>query len=247
MTRAETDPGAVLRQHYVRLLEQLGPQGWWPGRTRLEVILGAILTQNTAWTNAARALRQLRWRGLLTLARLREASLMELEACIRPAGFFRQKARTIRTFSEWHSAEYSGSLRTMFARPAAEVRLALLRLLGLGPETVDAILLYAGRQPFFVADGYTRRILARHELIPAGMSYAALQQFMHQELPADHVLFNEFHALLVEVGKRWCKRRQPRCNDCVLREFLPAASRAGATGVACPGRVAAPGIQLQRR
>jgi endonuclease-3 related protein len=247
MTQADTGAGGTLERYYVHLLEQLGPQGWWPGRTRLEIILGAILTQNTAWTNAARALRQLRERGLLTLGRLREASLTELEACIRPAGFFRQKARTVRTFIEWLGGEYGGSLRAMFARSAAGLRVELLRLPGLGPETVDAILLYAGRQPFFVADGYTRRILARHELIPAGMSYAALQQFMHQELPADHVLFNEFHALLVEVGKRWCKRRQPRCNDCVLREFLPAASRAGATDVACPGRVAAPGIQLQRR
>jgi endonuclease-3 related protein len=154
--------------------------------------------------------------------------LTELEACIRPAGFFRQKARTIRTFIEWLGAEYGGSLQAMLARPAAELRLELLGLPGLGPETVDAILLYAGRQPFFVADGYARRILARHELVPAGISYAALQRFMHQELPADHMLFNEFHALLVEVGKSWCKRGQPRCQDCVLRKFLPAASQPSA-------------------
>ena len=246
MTRAEMDAGGSLKRYYVHLLEQLGPQGWWPGRTRLEIILGAILTQNTTWTNAARALRQLRKRGLLTLARLREVSLTELQACIRPAGFFRQKARTIRTFIEWLSAEYGGSLRAMFARSAAGLRVELLRLPGLGPETVDAILLYAGHQPFFVADGYARRILARHELVPAAISYAALQQFMHQELPAEPALFNEFHALLVAVGKRWCKRRQPRCNECLLQEFLPAAARAGATGVACPGRVAAPAMQFPR-
>ena len=247
MTQTGTDAGGTLKQYYTHLLEQLGPQGWWPGRTRLEIILGAILTQNTTWTNAARALRQLRKRGLLTLARLRAVSLTELEADLRPAGFFRQKARTIRTFIEWLSAEYGGSLRAMFARPTAELRRELLRLPGLGPETVDAILLYAGRQPFFVADGYSRRILARHELVPAGISYAALQQFMHQELPTEQVFFNEFHALLVDVGKRWCKRRQSRCYDCVLRDFLPAASRADATRIAFPGGVAAPEIQLQRR
>ena len=130
MTQTGTDAGGTLKQYYTRLLEQLGPQGWWPGRTRLEIILGAILTQNTAWTNAARALRQLRERGLLTLARLREVSLTELEACIRSAGCFRQKARTIRAFIEWHSAEYGGSLRAMFARPASELRRELLRLPG---------------------------------------------------------------------------------------------------------------------
>ena len=246
MTQTGTEAGTTLLRCYAHLLEQLGPQGWWPGRTRLEIILGAILTQNTAWTNAARALRQLRQRGLLSLSRLREASLVELEADIRPAGFFRQKARTIRAFIEWLSAECGGSLRAMFARPASELRRELLRLPGLGPETVDAILLYAGRQPFFVADGYTQRILACHELVPAGRSYAALQQFIHEELPADPDLFNEFHALLVAVGKRWCKRRQPRCNECVLREFLPAASRAKATGVAGLGRVRAPEMQFLR-
>ena len=247
MKQTVTDAGSILKRYYSHLLKQLGPQGWWPGRTRLEIILGAILTQNTSWTNAALALQQLRQRRLLTLARLRAVSATELEANIRTAGFFRQKARTIRTFIKWLSAEYGGSLRAMFARPAAELRSELLRLSGLGPETVDAILLYAGRQPFFVADGYTRRILARHELVPAGISYPALQQFIQQELPADHLLFNEFHALLVAVGKHWCKRRQPRCNDCVLREFLPAASQAVATRAGYPGRVAAPAIQLQRR
>jgi endonuclease III related protein len=246
MKQTVTDAGSILKRYYSHLLKQLGPQGWWPGRTRLEIILGTILTQNTSWTNAALALQQLRQRRLLTLARLRAASSTELEANIRPAGSFRQKARTIRTFIEWLSAKYGGSLRAMFARPAAELRSELLRLSGLGPETVDAILLYAGRQPFFVADGYTRRILARHKLVPAGISYPALQQFIQQELPADHLLFNEFHALLVEVGKRWCKRAQPDCDDCVLREFLPAASRAGETGMARLSTVAAPRVQFPR-
>ena len=221
MRQERTDPGDLLKQYYTRLLAQLGPQGWWPGRTRLEVILGAILTQNTAWTNAARAVRQLRRQGLLNLRRLRATSPAALGAQIKSTGFFRQKARTIRTFVEWLEDRYGGSLQAMFARPASELRGELLGLRGLGPETVDSILLYAGRRPFFVADAYARRILARHELVPVGISYARLQEFMHQHLPADHALFNEFHALLVEVGKRWCQRQEPRCQDCVLREFLP--------------------------
>ena len=247
MSRAQKSPGNSLKQYYKHLLQQLGPQGWWPGRTRLEIILGAILTQNTAWTNAALALRQLRKRRLLTVTRLREASLVELEAGIKSAGFFRQKARTIRTFIAWLSAECGGSLQTMFARPMVELRRDLLRLRGLGPETVDAILLYAGRKPFYVADEYTRRILARHELVPARISYAALQQFIQEEFPADHALFNEFHALLVTVGKRWCRRGQPQCDDCVLREFLPATARVGTTGVAHLDPPAAPALRLRRR
>ena len=234
MKQERIDPGILLMAYYPRLLAQLGPQGWWPGRTRLEVILGVILTQNTAWTNAARALRQLRQRGLLKLARLREIPLPELEAAIRSAGFFRQKARTIRTFIEWLEDRYGGSLHAMFARPAAALRGELLEIQGLGPESVDSILLYAGRQPFFVADAYARRILARHELVPADISYAGLQELMHKRLPADHAFLNEFHALLVAVGKRWCKRQEPQCQKCVLREFLPKTSQPVKADAACP-------------
>jgi endonuclease III related protein len=224
MTQANANPALSLKQYYTHLLGELGPQHWWPGRTRLEVILGAILTQNTAWTNAARALQNLRERKLLSLARLREVSQPDLEERIRPAGFFRQKARTIRNFLEWLQEKHRGSLGVMFGRPAATLREELVAVRGLGPETVDAILLYAGRRPFFVADAYTQRILARHTLVPAGISYAELQTFLHRHLPLDPALFNEFHALLVAVGKRWCKRREPRCQDCALRNFLPGAT-----------------------
>lgn len=215
------EAGKALRLYYARMLRELGPQGWWPGRTRLEVILGAILTQNTAWRNAALALQRLRRVRLLSLEKLRKASLNELESQIRPAGFFRQKARAIRNFLAWLDANHAGSLKALFATPAEKLRGNLLQLKGLGPETVDAILLYAGRQPFFVADAYTRRILARHEQVSSKASYAAVQQFLHQHLPADPALFNEYHALLVEVGKRHCKREAPRCDSCPLKEFLP--------------------------
>lgn len=222
--RAEAETAEVLRQYYSTLLRRLGPQGWWPARTRLEVILGAILTQNTAWTNAALALRRLRKAGLLNLARLQRAPLAELENCVCPAGFYRQKALTICHFVRWLTHACAGSLAALFANQAEALRLELLRIKGLGPETVDAILLYAGRHPIFVADAYTRRILARHGLVPANAGYAAVQRLMHRNLPADPALFNEYHALLVEVGKRFCRRKQPDCQTCPLGPFLPAAS-----------------------
>lgn len=217
----EVKPGKALEQYYSRMLRELGPQGWWPARTRLEVILGAILTQNTAWLNAAQALKRLRKARLLNLARLRKASLTEVESQIRPAGFFRQKARSIRNFLAWLDSAHGGSLTSLFTTQATRLRRELLAVGGLGPETADAILLYAGRQPFFVADAYTRRILARHAQVPSGAGYSEVQRFLHQHLPADPHLFNEYHALLVEVGKRYCRRQAPRCEACPLKEFLP--------------------------
>lgn len=210
-----------LSRYYQRLFEALGPQGWWPAETRLEVILGAILTQNTTWRNAALAIARLRAARLLHLRRLREEPEARLQALIRPAGFFRQKARTIRAFVDWLDATHSGSLQRMFARPAAELRSTLLEVRGLGPETVDAILLYAGRKPLFVADAYSRRILARHGMLAADSTYAGAQEFVHRRLAPDPAVYNEFHALLVEVGKRHCLKDAPRCSRCPLEGFLP--------------------------
>ncbi len=217
----QAEPGKELQQYYVKLLQELGPQRWWPARTRLEVILGAILTQNTAWRNAALALTSLRRAGLTNLARLRKASRAELETCVRPAGFFRQKARTIRNFLDWLAVAHRGSLNSFFTTPPAELRRHLLELKGVGPETADAILLYAGQQPFFVADAYTRRILARHKFVSPIGDYSEAQEFLHQHLTPDPALFNEYHALLVEVGKRYCKRQAPQCAGCPLEPFLP--------------------------
>jgi endonuclease-3 related protein len=222
---AHSQPSPTLRRYYVTVLRHLGPQGWWPARTRLEVILGAILTQNTAWTNAARAIARLRRAGFLNLRKLRGASPAELEMCIRPAGFYRQKTTAIRSFLEWLDGAYAGSLHKTFSQPPDRLREELLGLCGLGPETVDAILLYAGGKPFFVADAYTRRVLARHALVSPRAGYAAVQQFVHRSLPPDPEMFNEFHALLVEVGKRYCQRRQALCGECPLMGFLPPDAR----------------------
>jgi endonuclease-3 related protein len=169
LKQSEAALGETLRRFYATLLESFGPQGWWPARTRWEVIWGAILTQNTTWRNAALALKNLRHAGLLAWRRLRKISLDELEELIRPAGFYRQKARALHNFANWIEAAHGGSLDSLFAQGTDRARAQLLALRGIGPETADAILLYSGRQPVFVADAYTRRILSRHELLsPCG-------------------------------------------------------------------------------
>jgi len=209
-----------LIRYYQQMLQRLGPQKWWPARTRLGVILGAILTQNTSWTNVELAMRRLRHADLLRLGRLRQVTRAEIETAIRPAGFYRQKAETIQTFVTWLDRSYNGSLHALFARPPQDLRRKLLLLRGLGSETVDAILLYAGRKPFFVADAYTRRILSRHGLGPQRADYNSVQEFLHCHLPPEPALFNEFHALLVEVGKRYCKRQAACCQGCPLEDYL---------------------------
>jgi endonuclease-3 related protein len=219
--QGEVAPGGILRRFYVTLLESFGPQGWWPARTRWEVIWGAILTQNTTWRNATLALKNLRKGGLLAWRRLRQISLDELEPLIRPAGFCRQKAKTLRNFANWIEQAHGGSLDSLFSLGTARARAQLLALNGIGPETADAILLYSGRQPVFVADAYTRRVLSRHQLISPTADYHSAQRFLHQHLPPDEALFNEFHALLVEAAKRFCHRNVPHCEECPLGEFLP--------------------------
>jgi endonuclease-3 related protein len=229
------NPGEELLAYYSDLLRRLGPQRWWPARTRLEVILGAILTQNTSWRNAALAIRGLRRAGLLNLRKLRRAREPEIAAAVRSAGFFRQKAAAIRAFLDWLDRAHGGSLARCFAAPHAELREQLLNLRGLGPETVDCILLYAGRRPFFVADAYARRVLARHGWLEENAGYREGQELFHRHLPRDPALFNEFHALLVETGKRWCRKRAPDCAACPLGPYL---ERREVTRVAWPQPVA---------
>ena len=213
-------PGETLRRFYGTLLESFGPQGWWPARTRLEIILGAILTQNTTWRNARLALKDLRKAGLLTWKALRQASLKQLESCVRRAGFYRQKARTIQDLADWLERVHRGSWDALFSMDPGRGREQLLGLKGIGPETADAILLYAGRQPFFVADAYTRRVLSRHQLIPREADYESARRFLEQHLAPDEAMFNEFHALLVETGKRYCRRQAAHCDECPLGRFL---------------------------
>jgi endonuclease III related protein len=217
-------PRQALLEFYDELFRMLGPQHWWPGRTRFEMIVGAILTQSTAWSNVERAIGNLRRARLLTPRGLERVSRARLERLIRPAGYFRQKARKLKAFSRFLRGNFSGSLDRMFRTPAEELREKLLAVHGIGPETADSIVLYAGNQPIFVVDAYTRRILNRHGLIGEKAGYEEIRALFERNLPRDARLWNEYHALLVAVGKNWCRRRAPRCDICPLGRFLESRS-----------------------
>ena len=209
-----------LYRFYRQLFAQLGPQHWWPGRTRFEVIIGAILTQNTNWINVEKTLRNLRRASALTPQELARLPQTELTRLLRPSGYFRQKARKLRHFLHLLQQHYQGLLSRMFRAPTARLRTELLAVNGIGEETADSILLYAGRRPVFVIDSYTRRILHRHRLARANAPYWQLQRLFEANLPRDPQLYNEYHALLVAVGKRYCHRREPDCRACPLRPEL---------------------------
>ena len=179
--REETNEHQI-RTYYRALFHAWGRQHWWPAQSRFEVIVGAYLTQNTAWTNVEKALVNLRASRLLTVNAIRRAPLAELERLIRPAGYFRQKARRLKLFVAFLDRRYQGSLAKLFARPTHKLREELLELHGVGPETADSILLYAGNHPVFVVDAYTRRILARHEILPEDAPYEEIRELFERAL-----------------------------------------------------------------
>jgi endonuclease-3 related protein len=201
---------------YDRLHRRYGPQRWWPARSRFEVVVGAILTQNAAWRNAERAIARLRAADALTLPAVLALSPVRLAALLRPSGTFRVKARRLRAFARHVAGRHAGRLGRLLALPLPVLRGELRGIPGIGPETADAIALYAAGRPVFVVDAYARRILARHRLAPPDASYEEVQAFLMGHLPHDPALFNEFHALLVRVGKDHCRTR-PRCTGCPLR------------------------------
>ncbi len=200
---------------------------WWPAKTQFEVIVGAILTQNTAWTNVESALKNLRRERLLSPRAMERVSQARLARLIRSSGYFRQKAKKLKAFLRFLRAKYDGRLERMFRTPAASLRSELLGVHGIGRETADSILLYAGNRPVFVVDAYTRRILSRHQLVPEHADYESLRSLFEISLGPDAALYNEFHALLVHAGKTWCHKRRPRCRQCPLFPHLPpdAAAR----------------------
>jgi endonuclease-3 related protein len=212
----------TLRRYYRRLYRHFGPQHWWPGRTHFEVILGALLTQNTAWTNVEKALGNLRRARALSYAGLRRLPAGRLGQLLRPAGYFRQKAGYVRGFLQHLARTHRGSLARLLRNPTAALRDELLSLPGVGKETADSILLYAANRPVFVIDAYARRILARHGLADPKARYDDLQAFFHQHLPRDPALFNEYHALLVAAGKNYCHASAPDCAACPLGLELEA-------------------------
>jgi len=201
---------------YERLYRAFGPQGWWPGRTPLEISVGAILTQNTNWSNVARAIRTLKEARCLSFAALRAVQERRLARLIRPAGYFNMKARRLKHFIRYLDRCYAGSFRRMRRRPPQALREELLAVNGIGPETADSILLYALKKPVFVVDAYTRRVLSRHGLVGEDADYGRLQAVFTDHLPARAPLFNEFHALIVRLGKDYCKKSRPLCRGCPL-------------------------------
>ena len=243
----------LIRHYYQALLRRWGPQNWWPAQSRFEVIVGAFLTQNTAWANVEKAIANLRRARVLNVKGIREIPLSKLEQLIRSSGYFRQKARKLKNFVEFLDSKYSGSLHRMFAQPTANLRSELLALNGVGPETADSILLYAGNHPVFVVDAYTRRILERHGIIGPKTGYAEIRSLIEAAIssqkpellkvvrpgadpghPVSRVSaasrgqlaqhFNEFHAVIVRAGKQYC-RSTAQCEGCPLQKFLSSDHR----------------------
>ncbi|HEY5999699.1 MAG TPA: endonuclease III domain-containing protein [bacterium] len=212
------------------LLAAFGPQSWWPAETPFEVMVGAILTQNTNWRNVERAIANLRAARALTpgaMARLRPAALAEL---IRPAGYFRVKAARLGHLLAHLRRRHGGSVARLLRVPGPSLREELLGITGIGPETADSILLYAAGRPSFVVDAYTRRVLSRHGLVGEGAAYADIQRLFTGALPADVALFNEYHALIVRLGKEFCRPRAPRCAACPLGAAPRPAGGRGSDG-----------------
>ena len=200
---------------YQTLYTALGPQHWWPADSPFEVIIGAILTQNTSWNNVERALNNLKEKSLLDPQKLYGVEEKRLARTIKPSGFFNIKAKRVKHFMQFLFEGYRGSLEKMFAEDMLSLREKLMAVNGMGPETVDSILLYAGGKPVFVIDAYTKRIFSRHKLIPEGARYEEVQDLFMNNLEHDTTMFNEYHALLVYVGKHFCKSH-PRCSQCPM-------------------------------
>jgi len=209
-----------LDEYFNSLFTAFGPQHWWPGRTPFEVIVGAILTQNTSWRNVEQAIGNLRTAGLLSAAGISRVPLRRLERLVRPSGYFRQKARKLKAFCEFARRTYGGSLRKMFAAPTIVLREQLLGVWGIGPETADSILLYAGGHPVFVVDAYTQRMLRRHGWIGEKAKYDDVRWKFERAFPGDAGRFNEFHALIVRAGKNFCRAQEPDCEACPLGRYL---------------------------
>ena len=211
---------SLLMNMYGAMLDELGPSHWWPGETPFEIAVGAILTQNTNWANVSKAIRNLKDAELLDGRAMYSLPQTELAELIRPAGYFRLKAKRLHHFLAFLRSSCRFDMEVLLDRELEGLRIALLGVNGIGPETADSILLYALNKPSFVADAYTARICQRHGLIPEDVTYEELREFFMDVLTPDVRLFNEFHALLVRVGAGWCKKSKPGCDTCPLGPFL---------------------------
>lgn len=209
----------ILNEIYQLLFDRFGPQHWWPGDTDFEIIIGAILTQNTSWANVEKAIENLKSANLLSPEKIHKLGLPQIAQLIKPAGYFNIKAKRLKNFVSWLFENYNGNLKGLERIGTGQLRVELLAITGVGPETADSILLYALKRPIFVVDAYTARITVRHGLIELDAGYEQLRDLFRSNLPQDVQLFNEFHALLVKLGKEFC-RQKARCSGCPLENLL---------------------------
>jgi len=201
---------------YTLLDEHFGPLHWWPAESAFEVVVGAVLTQNTNWKNVEKSIESLKRAGLMSFEALQELPETELAGYIRSSGYYNLKARRLKNLLKMIGADYGGSFENLFADDTQRARQALLGVKGIGPETADSILLYGGRHPVFVVDAYTYRILSRHNLIPEECDYHTMQELFMDNLEPDPAMFNQYHALLVRTAKEYCKKSKPLCEQCPL-------------------------------
>jgi endonuclease-3 related protein len=220
--------GKKLLNIYRRLLAHHGPQHWWPAEEPFEVIVGAILTQSAAWGNVEKAIANLKEANALSPKTLRSLSTPKLAKLVRPCGYYRAKALKLKSFAYWLGNHHRDKLDRLFASNIDDLRQQLLSINGIGQETADSIILYAANKPSFVVDAYSRRIINRIGLAPDKNSYAAYQALFMENLPPDAALFNEYHALLVYLGKKVC-RPKPLCPQCCLNKLCQFATRLDAS------------------
>ncbi len=221
MAQANTNSSTTAYLNIYRTLHRaFGPQHWWPGETPFEIIVGAILTQNTNWRNASVAVQRIKNAGLLEPRKMLK-EYRRMPRLIRTSGFYRSKARYLRAFLRYYVGRYDGKIGNIAKRNKHSIRRELLAITGIGPETADSILLYALGRRTFVVDAYTRRILSRHGIIEHNLPYDTLQKMIEKNLPASVKMYNEFHALLVRAGKEFCRKNEPLCSTCPLGSMLP--------------------------
>ncbi len=211
------DRKRILLDLYSRLYNAFGPRHWWPGDSPFEVVVGAILTQNTAWRNVKKAIGNLKAAGILSPDALQHLPVQDLAAVIRPAGYYNIKALRLKHFWGFLFQKNGGDLDRLLAEDLDTLRGKLLSINGIGPETADSILLYAGNKPTFVVDTYTKRILFRHRLMPEDVSYDEVRSFFMDSLEPKIAMFNEYHALLVHLGHTFCLKKNPKCRECPAR------------------------------
>lgn len=209
---------------YHALYHRFGPQHWWPGETPFEIVIGAILTQNTAWANVSRAIDNLKQAGCLDPVTLHRTSVAELASLIRPSGYFRLKAARLKEFIDYLFSTYRGDLQQMLHKEIPVLRQELLNIKGIGPETADSVILYAAQKPIFVVDAYTKRVFSRHGFFTEDLGYHDVQSFFMNRLPKDVDVYNEYHALLVRLAKTYCKTR-PICDQCPLAYDMSERNR----------------------